>query len=186
LTAVAVPGWLRSVRPVAILLALTLPLLTWAAIDARGLVFEARQEQALVSSLNARLSDGRRDRSKDKVSIVHVSLRAMGPGIDEPAELRWFFLTRSAIDNRLDYYSRGDRLISVPRRDKAVFSIVSDVLIQPKGARPELIVSKYIDPDEEPRGWIMQLYQNGKLVRAIASDNALLTWMERNPPPVAR
>lgn len=164
-----------------LLLATCVPAL--AAIDPNGLIFEVRQEQKQVSQLNSKTSDGRRDRSIHRVRVLHVSLRYQGVGPSEPAILRWFFIGKSPVDGRFDYYSIGSENILIPRGRTVVIDVVSEPLTQDKYVEVEYRTSIHVTAGSTPHGWVAMVSQGGYVIKQTASDAGLISWMAKNPPP---
>lgn len=166
-----------------LLLLFTLSSTSWAAINPAGLVLDVRQEQMQQQQLNSKTSDGRRDRSIKQVRLLNLTCRYLGDGADEPATLRWFFVGKSPVDGKFDYYSIGSYDVLIPRRKPLEFRIVSEPLQQDKYVERELLTSVHVTAGSIPQGWVLIVCQSGLIVKQAASAPGMIEWMKRNPPP---
>lgn len=165
------------------LLLLAVPVWVFAAIDPNGVVLHVTQEQKQISQLHSRTSDGRRDRSTRRVRILNVDCRVLGHGPAESALFRWFFIGRSPVDGKFDYYSVGSKSVEIPKGKTIELTIVSDPLKQDEYVEMEFATSVYVTAGSTPHGWVLMLIQNGYVVSQAASEAGLIAWMSRNPPP---
>lgn len=155
-----------------------------AVIDGQALILNIWQEQVQQSKLNAKTSDGRRDRTTNRVRVLHVETRAMGSGNAENVTFRWFFIGRSPVDGSFDYYSHGTADKTIPRIQSLTFQIVSDPLRQEQYVEQEFSTSVKVTAGSLPQGWVVWVLQNGSVIKKTTSEPGLLDWMVRNPPPV--
>jgi hypothetical protein len=153
------------------------------AINPAGLFLDVRQEQMQQQQLHSRTSDGRRDRSIKQVRVLNLSCRYLGDGADEPAILRWFFIGKSPVDGKFDYYSIGSHEVVIPRRKPLQFRIVSEPLNQDRYVEKEFLTSIHVTAGSIPQGWVLMISQAGLIVKQTASTPGLIEWMQRNPPP---
>ncbi len=167
----------------ALVLLLLLPCSALAQINAGALILNIKQEQIQQSKLNAKTSDGRRDRTIRQVRVLDIETRLMGPGQPEETEFRWFFIGKSPVDGSFDYYSHGERDVVIPRRVPLRVQIVSDPLRQDKFVEQEFFTSIRVTAGSVPQGWVLWVLHRGSLVKMEASDPGLHEWMKRNPPP---
>ena len=160
-----------------------LPASLFAALEPNGVVLRVTQEQKQLNELHSRTSDGRRDRSTKRVRILNVDCRVLGHGPSEAALFRWFFIGRSPVDGKFDYYSIGSKDIDLPRGRTIELNIVSDPLKQDEYVEKEFDTSVSVTAGSMPHGWVLMLIQNGYVVTQVASEPGLIGWMARNPPP---
>lgn len=166
-------------------LAMVLPLPMHAALSERALVVNVAQEQIQQSLLNARTSDGRRDRSVKRIRVLNVDARAVGSRTPERVNLRWFFIGKSPLSGKFDYYSKGAKDVTLPAAGSLKLRLVSEPLEQNQYYEQEFLTSIHVTAGDIPQGWIVEFYQDGKRIYQTASESGLLEWMTRNPPPTS-
>jgi hypothetical protein len=156
---------------------------SFAALSANAVTLNVSQSSKQNTQINSRRSDGMADKTISRVQMLDIECRTLGGAGAEPAILRWFFVSKDALDGKFEYHSIGSEDVTMRSNAPTKITAKADPMERNQFVRSEGDRRIQVTAATLPVGWIVMLCQNGNIVKQTASTPGLLEWMKRNPPP---